>query len=97
MLDINGIFASRNIVEITSAATAIDLADAQPQHDRYLFRTVPSDQLQGKAVAVFATNKSAAADAGTGDNQAQHATCLDMAIVNMSDAYGTGLFSSARS
>ncbi len=97
VLDINGIFAARNIVEITSSATAIDLADAQPQHDRYLFRTVPSDQLQGKAVAVFATNKSAAADAGTDTTQAQHATCLNMAIVNMTDAYGTGLYSSVQS
>jgi ABC-type branched-subunit amino acid transport system substrate-binding protein len=93
VLDINGVFAANHIIEITSAATAIDLADAQPLHDRYLFRTVPSDDLQGKAIAVFASNKSGTVDAG-GSSAASHATCLNMAIINASDAYGQGLYTS---
>ena len=93
VLDVNGVFAASQVIEISSAATAIELADAQPSHDRYLFRTVPSDDLQGKAVAVFATNKSGTADAGVG-SAASHATCTSMAIINASDAYGEGLFNS---
>ena len=54
-------------IEITATATSPLLSTAQPATDRYLFRTVPNDNLQAKALAIFAFNgPSSVSDAGTG-------------------------------
>ncbi len=53
-------------IEITGTATSPLLSTAQPATDRYLFRTVPNDNLQAKALAIFAFNgPSSVTDAGT--------------------------------
>jgi len=52
-------------IEITATATSPLLSDAQPPTDRYLFRTVPNDRLQAKALAIFAyEGPGAVTDAG---------------------------------
>lgn len=53
-------------IEITATATSPILSDAQPATDRYLFRTVPNDLLQAKALAIFAyAGPALFSDAGT--------------------------------
>ncbi|MEO6419490.1 MAG: ABC transporter substrate-binding protein, partial [Polyangiaceae bacterium] len=46
--------AKRQIIEISGSATSPSLTDAQPPVNRFLFRTIPPDTLQGKAVAILA-------------------------------------------
>ncbi|MEO7113890.1 MAG: ABC transporter substrate-binding protein [Polyangiaceae bacterium] len=90
-------------IEITATATSPILSDAQPPTDRYLFRTVPNDTLQAKALAIFAfSGPSLFADGGTavvdsgspadaGDAGAPVITgngCHKMAIVYNNDDYG---------
>ena len=54
-------------IQITATATSPLLSTAQPATDRYLFRTVPNDNLQAKALAIFAFNgPGSVSDAGTG-------------------------------
>jgi ABC-type branched-subunit amino acid transport system substrate-binding protein len=91
-------------IEISATATSPILSDAQPPTDRYLFRTVPNDLLQAKALAIFAyTGPSLFSDAGTPpvidsgitDGGADSGTviptgggCRKMAIVYNNDDYG---------
>lgn len=54
-------------IQITATATSTKLSSDQPSGDRYLFRTVPADDLQAKALALFAyAGPSGSGDAGTG-------------------------------
>ncbi len=41
----------RKVVELSATATSTTLSTAQPPRDRYFFRTAPSDELQGRALA----------------------------------------------
>lgn len=49
------ILSSKQIIQITPAATSVELTDVQPQSNRFLFRTTPADDFQGAAVILFAT------------------------------------------
>ena len=96
--------AERKIIELTATATSAELSELEGQRtraDRFLFRTVPSDTLQGKALAVFAARGPADAsddadagasdagrDAGDAGAPTPGAGCRKMAIVHNDDAYG---------
>jgi ABC-type branched-subunit amino acid transport system substrate-binding protein len=71
---------TRRIIQISGTSTSPDLSTMQPASDRYFFRTVPNDNLQGKAAAVFAFN-------GPG-TEAGAAGCRKLAIVHNDDSYG---------
>lgn len=60
------IYAQNQIVQISPAATSTILAGLQPADNRWLFRTMPADDLQGAAVLLFAktTPRGFAADGG---------------------------------
>ena len=92
--------AAKQIIEIAATSTSPDLSTFQPQNgDRYFFRTTPNDNLQGKALAVFAfqgpggssdAGAIPAGDAGDGGGGGGGSTtgCRRMAIVHNDDAYG---------
>jgi neutral amino acid transport system substrate-binding protein len=91
-------------IEISATATSPILSDAQPATDRYLFRTVPNDLLQAKALAIFAfAGPSLFGDGGTtpvvdsgtddagdggGTPVATGGACRKMAIIYNNDDYG---------
>ena len=90
-------------IEITATATSPILSDAQPATDRYLFRTVPNDLLQAKALAIFAyggptslgdagaavVDSGEPADAGdAGPKPPPGGGCRKMAIIHNNDDYG---------
>lgn len=54
VIAVQGQIAKRQIIEISGSATSPSLSDAQPPVNRFLFRTIPPDTLQGKAVAILA-------------------------------------------
>jgi len=72
-----GLSFQRKIIELSATATSPDLTTFQPARDRYFFRTVPNDNLQGKAAGIFASR-------GPGGSGA----CHHLAIVHNDDAYG---------
>lgn len=67
-------FAAR-VPQISCCSTSPDLSTAQPERDRYFFRTVPSDSLQAAVVARYA----------------QQAGCESLAVLHQSDSYGEPL------
>jgi branched-chain amino acid transport system substrate-binding protein len=71
---------TRKVIQLSATATSPDLSTMQPSTDRYFFRTVPNDNLQGKAVAVFAFNGPSSEAGATG--------CRKLAIVHNDDSYG---------
>ncbi len=86
-------------IEITATATSPILSDAQPPTDRYLFRTVPNDLLQAKALAIFAFAGPSlfSGDAGTtppvdagadAGSVTPSGACRKMAIIYNNDDYG---------
>jgi neutral amino acid transport system substrate-binding protein len=85
----------RHVIQLSPSATSPDLTTIQPVHDRYFFRTTPPDDLQGKAVALFALKgpprtggpTDAGADGGTGGG----VFCSKMAIVYIDNAYGKAM------
>ncbi|MGH7282318.1 MAG: ABC transporter substrate-binding protein [Polyangiaceae bacterium] len=89
-------------IEITATATSPLLSTDQPATDRYLFRTVPNDNLQAKALAIFAYNGpdslgdagtsapiDAGADGGADGGVAPGGGCRTMVTISNSDDYGT--------
>lgn len=72
-----GLTFERKIIELSATSTSPDLTTFQPARDRYFFRTVPNDNLQGKAAAIFAYR----GPGGSND-------CRHLAIVHNDDAYG---------
>jgi ABC-type branched-subunit amino acid transport system substrate-binding protein len=78
--------ANRQVIEITPTATSTDLTTAQPQHDRYLFRTTPADDLQSRAVVLYALK----GPNGIG-NASGAAACKNMAVIHIDDSYGNGM------
>jgi branched-chain amino acid transport system substrate-binding protein len=72
---------TRRVIELSGTSTSPDLSTMQPATNRYFFRTVPNDNLQGKAVALFALKGPQQGEAGaTG--------CRKLAIVHNDDSYG---------
>jgi len=75
-----------------SASTPVTTA-AEPQTNRFFFRTAPSHALQAKAIAIrlfkgFGAPAPVDAGAGDGGAPAGNGTCRKVAIVNQDDAYG---------
>ncbi|MEZ4251996.1 MAG: ABC transporter substrate-binding protein [Polyangiales bacterium] len=64
--------AAARIPQISCCSTSPDLTNAQPENDRYLFRTVPSDLLQSILVA----------------REAETNACERLAILHRDDSYG---------
>jgi ABC-type branched-subunit amino acid transport system substrate-binding protein len=58
--------AQRHVIELSGSSTSALLTSLQPPEDRWFFRTIPSDALQGKVLAIVATRRlpDAIADAG---------------------------------
>ena len=102
VLSVQDQIAKRQVIEISGSATSPSLTDAQSPINRFLFRTIPPDTLQGKAVAILAINgppDRVLGDAGVvdaGNNEAGDAGtvkpltngCTKMAIVHSDDSYG---------
>lgn len=91
-----GIFADKQIIQISPSATSTELTGIQPTGDRYLFRTTPADDFQGAAVILFATKTPAGiADGGvappTDGGAATGGTCMRLAIVYLDNPYGTSM------
>jgi len=74
-LEAQAVTAAARIPQVSCCSTSPDITTAQPVDDRYLFRTVPSDLLQGVVLA------QTAVDLG----------CTSMAVVHINDSYGNGL------
>jgi ABC-type branched-subunit amino acid transport system substrate-binding protein len=88
-----GVFAQNQILQIVPAATSVELTTAQPEGDRYLFRTTPADDFQGAAVILLATQTPRGlGDAGAplGDGGVPQ-TCNRLALVYIDNAYGTSM------
>lgn len=87
------ILAGRQILQITPSATSVELAELQPIGDRFLFRTTPSDDLQGAAVILLA----ARTPGGLGDAGAPSTdggapgTCRRLALVAIDNPYGASM------
>lgn len=69
---------------ISCCATAADLTAQNPPNGGFFFRTTPSDNLQGTALAYLAKNGFTARDLDP---------CPTTAFVHRNDAYGEGFFS----
>jgi ABC-type branched-subunit amino acid transport system substrate-binding protein len=85
--------ADKHVIMISPSATSPDLTTIQPSHDRYFFRTTPPDDLQGKAVALFALRgpPPAGLDGGIDAGTVGTAFCQKMAIVNIDNSYGNAM------
>lgn len=77
------IYASAHILQITPTATSPDLSSIQSKDKRWLFRTTPSDVLQGTAVTLAGKSISLQDAAAT--------SCKKLGIVNVDNSYGNGL------
>ncbi|MBX3222052.1 MAG: ABC transporter substrate-binding protein [Labilithrix sp.] len=87
------IFAARQIIQISPAATSVELTGIQPAADRFFFRTTPADDFQGAAVILFATKTPRGlpdAGAGASDGGAG-TTCNRLALVYIDNPYGTSM------
>lgn len=87
VLAMQDITAQKQVIQLVSNATSPDLAKAQPQHDRYLFRTTPADDLQARAVVRFAM----VGPAGIGGDAGAAVACSKMAIFHINNAYGNAM------
>jgi branched-chain amino acid transport system substrate-binding protein len=76
---VQAIAFQNQIIDITPSASTPILTDAQPSHDRYMFRTAASHDLQAKALAKW----MAAGPPGGGP-----ATCTKPAVIYQDDAFG---------
>lgn len=87
------ILSSKQIIQITPAATSVELTDVQPQSNRFLFRTTPADDFQGAAVILFATKTPRGlGDAGVSATDAGvPSTCNRLAIVYLDNSYGQSM------
>lgn len=84
---VQDILFKAKVLQISATATSPDLSKLQPQHDRYFFRTVPPDDLQGKAVVRFAVlgPNGIAADGGGA------VACKRLALFYYTNTYGTAM------
>jgi neutral amino acid transport system substrate-binding protein len=84
---VQDIFFKAKVLEISATATSPDLSTAQPAGDRYFFRTVPPDGLQGDAVIRLAVlgPSGIAADAGG------PVVCKKMALFYYTNSYGMAM------
>jgi branched-chain amino acid transport system substrate-binding protein len=90
------IFFDKQIIQISPAATSVELTSIQPLSDRFLFRTTPADDFQGAAVILFAARTPRGlVDAGAppvGDGgTAPTTTCNRLALVYIDNPYGTSM------
>jgi ABC-type branched-subunit amino acid transport system substrate-binding protein len=77
------------IVEISSTVTSPSLTTAQPQHDRYFFRTLPPNDVHGIVMANIAfRGPGVAPDAGPSRPDGGSSGCTHMALVHADDAFG---------
>ena len=102
---VDSFFFNAKVIELTATATSTTLSDAQPPGNRFLFRTVPADDLQGAAVARLAELGPAAiapSDAGTamtqdggdgGGGTGGLPGCQKMALFYYTNAYGAPMAS----
>ena len=79
---------AKQVIQISSSATSPDLSAKLGVHDRYFFRTVPPDDLQGKALVQFALRGPPGAKA---DGGMMTAGCKKMAVVHIDNSYGNSL------
>jgi len=73
-LQVAAVAGPARVPQVSCCSTSPDLTTAQPSGDRYLFRTVPSDELQAKVLA-----RSAAERFG----------CMRLAVMHLDDNYGS--------
>lgn len=89
-------YASK-LIEISATATSPVLTTVQPAQDRYLFRTVPADDFQGKALVKFAISgpsgngAGGAGDAGADGGGTGGAACKKLALFYYTNPYGTAM------
>ena len=89
----------QKILQLTPAATSVELTDIQPATDRFLFRTTPADDFQGAAVVLFAARTPRGlTDAGTpqsdgtdGGTTPISSTCSRLSIVYIDNPYGSSM------
>lgn len=84
------IFSLAKILQITPAATSVELTSLQPKTDRFLFRTTPADDFQGAAVALFAA-RTPRGLTGSTDAGGAGAGCKKLAVVYIDNSYGTSM------
>lgn len=84
---VQDILFKQHVLQISATATSPDLSKLQPQHDRYFFRTVPPDELQGKAVVRFAVLGPSAIGVDAGGA----AACKRMALFYYTNTYGKAM------
>lgn len=100
VLQTQQIFAKRRIIQIVPGATAPALSTAQPAASRFLYRTTPADDIQGRAVVLFARSGPSAASTDAGADAGAEAgtdagagggagACTRMAVFNLSNTYGS--------
>lgn len=85
------IFAARQIIQISPAATSVELTGIQSAADRFFFRTTPADDFQGAAVILFATKTPRGIGAAAPPDAGAGATCNRLAIVYIDNPYGTSM------
>ncbi len=86
--------ADKHVIMISPSATSPDLSTIQPSHDRYFFRTTPPDDLQGKAVALFALKgppRTGGTDGGVDGGTVGTSFCTKMAMVYIDNSYGNAM------
>ena len=86
------ILADKQIIQISPAATSVELTTIQTEADRFFFRTTPADDFQGAAVILFATKTPRGLpDAGVGTDAGSGSTCNRLALVYIDNPYGTSM------
>jgi ABC-type branched-subunit amino acid transport system substrate-binding protein len=94
---VQDLLRKNKIIQITPSATSPALTTIQTPSDRFLFRTTPNDDVQGKVLVIVATAgasgspSDAGAGDGGGDAGASAGGCKRMAIVHIDNAYGNGM------
>ncbi len=99
--DLNNLYASHMIIEISPSATSPLLTTDQPMTNRFFFRTAPADDFQGKAVALLMhdgvmpigdAGAPSTGDSGDAGGPARiGGGCNNAYLVNGDDEYGNGL------
>ncbi len=75
LLNVHERVREAQIPQLSASATSLEISNAQPENDRYLFRTVPSDLAQARVIARHL---------GT-------VGCANTVIMNQMDDYGSSL------
>ena len=85
------LLAEKNIVQITPAATSVELADLQGSPDRFLFRTTPADDFQGAAVILLASQPPSGATGDAGVPAGEAKPCRRLALAYIDNPYGSSM------